>query len=467
MRRKTRMSNAKIQAPKGTADILPADAGKWHAVERIAREAAELYHFGEIRTPEFEHTELFHRGVGESSDIVSKETYTFEDRGKRSITLRPEGTAGVVRAMIEHNLLADQGARQKVYYLTSNFRYERPQSGRLRIHHQFGVEAFGVAEPEQDVECILLQMDFYRRCGVKDLALRINSLGDGESKQRYRDELVKFLSPKKAGLSEDSQRRLETNPLRILDSKDPRDIEACVGVPPASESLSEKSRNHFDRVQELLRLTPSPGTPGEGGGEGSASLPSNSTNDQNPHPALSRDTGRGSRAGLAFTVDGTLVRGFDYYTDTLWEVTAGGLGAQNAIGGGGRYDNLVEQLGGRPTPGVGFGSGLERLLIALEMQKVTLPTTAKPLVWLISLGDAARAHNLQLLQELRAAGLPADMDFAGRGAKGQFKLAEREKATWAIVVGDDEIAKGQVMLKNLAKREEAAVPRGEVIAKIL
>src|SRR5439155_10309479 len=213
---------SQIQAPKGTIDLLPDVTPKWQAVERIARDLAELYHFREIRTPIFEHSELFHRGVGETSDIVAKETYTFEDRGGRSITLRPEGTAGVVRAMIEHNLLADQGARAKVFYIGPNFRYENVQKGRVRQHHQFGVEAFGVAEPEQDVECILLQMDFYRRCGIKELELRINSLGDRESKEHYRDALVEFLKPNAAMLSEDSQRRLETNPLRILDSKDPR-----------------------------------------------------------------------------------------------------------------------------------------------------------------------------------------------------------------------------------------------------
>src|SRR5438105_5298344 len=242
---------AKINAPRGTYDILPADSWKWQAVERIAREVAELYHFAEIRTPAFEHTELFHRGVGETSDIVHKETYTFDDRGGRSITLRPEGTAGAVRALIEHGLIAQEGSRTKVYYFGPNFRYERPASGRLRQHHQFGVEALGIAEPEQDVECILLQMDFYRRCGVKDLALQVNSLGDRESKQRYRDALVAYLQPKAAQLSEDSKRRLTENPLRILDSKDPQDQEASKGTPPAAESLSEKSRAHFARVTEL------------------------------------------------------------------------------------------------------------------------------------------------------------------------------------------------------------------------
>jgi histidyl-tRNA synthetase len=410
--------SSKIQAPKGTVDMLPVQSGKWQAVERIARTVAELYDFAEIRTPVFEHSELFHRGVGETSDIVSKETYTFDDRGGRSITLRPEGTAGVVRAMIEHNVLADQGARAKVYYIGPNFRFERPQSGRLRQHHQFGAEAFGVAEPEQDVECILLQMDFYRRCGVKDLELKVNSLGDRESKQRYRDALVSFLRPDAAKLSEDSQRRLETNPLRILDSKDPRDQEACKNAPPAVESLSEKSRAHFDRVQQLL-----------------------------------------ASSSITFRVDPTLVRGFDYYTETLWEVVAGGLGAQNAIGGGGRYDNLVEQLGGKPTPGVGFGSGLERLLLALESQGVQLPSGRKPLAWIITQGDLAKPVTWQLLAELRSAGIVADMDLSGRSVKSQFKLADREQATWCIIVGDAEVQNQTVVLKNMKTGEQTTLPR--------
>jgi histidyl-tRNA synthetase len=417
-------TQAKITAPKGTVDILPAESWKWQAVERIARETAALYHFQEIRTPIFEHTELFHRGVGEGSDVVSKETYTFNDRGvpPTSITLRPEGTAGVVRAAIESGSLNDQGARLKVFYIGPNFRYERPQKGRLRQHHQFGAEAFGVPDADQDVECILLQMDFYRRCGVKELELQVNSLGDRESKAKYRDALVAYLLPKKQTLSEDSQRRLETNPLRILDSKDPRDQAACQGAPPAGESLSDKSRSHFERVQKLL-----------------------------------------SAAGVPFRVNPNLVRGFDYYTETLWEVTAGGLGAQNAIGGGGRYDNLVEQLGGRPTPGVGFGSGLERLLLALEAQGVALPKSSQKLAWLVAHGDAGRDHNWKLLAELRAVGVPADMDCTGRGVKGQFKLADREQAAFCVIVGDDELAKGLVMLKNLATGEQQAVPRAEIV----
>jgi histidyl-tRNA synthetase len=414
----------KINAPRGTADILPAESWEWQAVEAIARQVADLYHYSEIRTPIFESTELFHRGVGETTDIVGKETFTFTDRGGDSITLRPEGTAGVVRAMIENNLLAQEGSRQKVFYIGPNFRYERPQKGRLRQHHQFGVEAFGITEPDQDAECILLQLDFYQRCGLKDVSLQINSLGDAQSKTQYRDALVKFLQPKAAQLSEDSQRRLQTNPLRILDSKDPRDQAACQGAPPAVDYLSEKSLAHFQRVQELL--------------SGSAK----------------------------FQTNPNLVRGFDYYTETLWEVTTSGLGAQNAIGGGGRYDNLVETLGGRPTPGVGFGSGIERLLLALESQNVSLADPRRPLVWVAFHGSEAKTAAWGLLVDLRAAGITADMDLANRSMKAQFKQADRESAKWCLILGDDELKSNQVTAKNLTSGEQSSIARSEITAKM-
>jgi histidyl-tRNA synthetase len=419
---------AKINAPRGTVDILPAESWKWQAIERIAREVAELYHFAEIRTPIYEHTELFHRGVGETSDIVQKETFTFRPRPEsESITLRPEGTAGVVRAAIENGLIAQEGARAKVYYIGPNFRYERPQKGRFRIHHQFGAEAFGIPDPEQDAECILLQMDFYGRCGVKELELQINSLGDAESKSRYRNELVKFLRPKAHLLSEDSQRRLDENPLRILDSKDPRDQQACTGAPEPTSRLSEKSFKHFERVSKLVR----DGLPGGN-----------------------------------VVINPNLVRGFDYYTETLWEVIAGGLGAQNAIGGGGRYDSLVENLGGRPTPGVGFGSGLERLLLALEGQGVQLPSARKLIVWLVSDGEAAKEANWQLLRKLRTEGIAADMDPAGRSVKSQFKIADREGAGWVVKVADTELAAANVVLKDLKTGEQTQVPRAELIGRL-
>lgn len=416
----------RISAPRGTADILPGESWKWQAVEGIARDWAGRYHFQEIRTPIYEHTELFHRGVGQTTDIVQKETFTFRPRPEsESITLRPEGTAGVVRAAIEHGLIAQEGARVKVYYLGPNFRYERPQKGRLRQHHQFGVETFGIAEPDADVECILLQMDFYRACGVKDLELQVNSLGDSASKQHYRDRLREFLSPRAARLSEDSQRRLAENPLRILDSKDPRDVEATADVPPAIECLSDRSRQHFEAVQKLL-----------------------------------------TQSGVPFKVNPRLVRGFDYYTDTLWEVVAGGLGAQNALGGGGRYDNLVETLGGRATPGVGFGSGLERLLLALESQGVQLPRRDRPLVWLVAHGDAARALLWQIQQQLRAAGFPADMDYSGRSVKAQFKMADREKARWCVILGENELSAGTVVLKDLSSGEQTAIAKDHLVAHL-
>lgn len=415
----------KISAPKGTVDILPADSWKWQAVESIARTVAGLYHFSEIRTPIYESTQLFHRGTGETTDIVQRETFTFNDRGNESITLRPEGTPGVVRALIENSLLNDEGSRAKVFYIGPNFRYERPQKGRFRQHHQFGVEAFGVAGPEQDAECIQLQIDFYRRCGIKNLSLRLNTLGDAESKKRYRDTLVGFLTPRKERLSEDSQRRLDQNPLRILDSKDPRDVEARQGAPAPADSLSEASTKHFARVQELL-----------------------------------------SGAQVPFVVDSNLVRGLDYYTNTVWEVVAEGLGAQNSLGGGGRYDNLVETLGGRPTPGVGFGSGLERLLIALEAQGAQIPNPSRPLVWIVSQSDAAREANFSLLSELRAAGIACDADLTGRSFKSQFKMADREKAAWCIIVGDGELQAGTVTLKNFATQQQSTVPRAEIVQKL-
>jgi histidyl-tRNA synthetase len=413
---------SKIAAPKGFEDILPAESRKWQAIEAKARHLAELYHFHEIRTPIVEHSELFHRGVGETTDIVHKETFTFQDRGGESMTLRPEGTAGVVRAMVEHNLLAQEGSRAKVYYIAPNFRYERPQKGRLRQHHQFGAEAFGVPEADQDVECILLQMDFYTAAGIKDLSLQVNSLGDAESKKRYKNVILEKLTPVAENLSAESQRRLKENPLRILDSKDFNDQAICARLPAVTDCLSERSRRHFERVCMLLQ-----------------------------------------RFGIRFKIDNHLVRGFDYYTETIWEVTAPGLGAQNALGGGGRYDNLVEQLGGRPTPGVGFGSGLERLLIALEAQQSQFPIPSGRLNWLAYHGDAARHAQWDLLRQLRGAGFSADMDHFGRGLKAQFKLADRYDAARVIMIGDRELENETVTVKDLETGIETSIGRAEVI----
>jgi histidyl-tRNA synthetase len=426
-----------INAPKGTQDFLPDDTRKWQAVERIAREVAELYHFGEIRTPVFEHTELFHRGVGETTDIVSKETYTFADRDNRSMTLRPEGTAGVVRAVIENGLLNDEGARVKVYYIGPNFRYERPQKGRYRQHHQFGVEAFGVAAPEQDVECIVLQMNFYARLRLKGIRLHWNTLGDRESKAKYSQALKLHLAPKFDRLSEDSQRRFHTNPLRILDSKDPRDQEACSDAPDSLSFLSLDSDKHRRRVEALLETQV------------------NALNERRP-----------PEEQIVVLSDPNLVRGFDYYTGTVWEVTVPGLGAQNAIGGGGRYDNLVELLGGRPTPAVGFGSGLERLLMALQAQDAIIPIRAKPLIWLISLDDVAFDENLQLLSQLRLAGFAADMDLVRKKPKSQFRSADREGAAFCLLRGETERSENCYSLKDMRMQSQMSLPRHKIVESL-
>ncbi len=425
---------AKINAPRGTADILPSESWKWQAVEAIARHVAQIYHYSEIRTPIFESTELFHRGVGETSDVVHKETYTFKDRGDRSMTLRPEGTAGTVRAAIEHGLIAQEGSRAKVFYIGPNFRYERPASGRLRQHHQFGVEAFGIAAPEQDVECILLQLEFYKRCGLKlkDLRIRLNSLGDKESKQRLAEHIREALTPHKSALSEDSQRRLEENPLRILDSKEPQDHELIESVKLFTTGfLSPKSQAYQERVMSLLNGSP-----------------------------LLRE------ADTAAFFDSKLVRGFDYYTETLWEIGLPALGPQDALGGGGRYDNLVENLGGKPTPGVGFGSGIERLLLALEAQKISLPDPRPALVWIVYHGAEARDSAANLLAELRDAEITADMDLSDRSMKAQFKMADREAAKWCLILGDDELKSAQVTVKNLTTGDQSSVARGEITAKM-
>lgn len=417
---------SKLQAPKGTQDFLPDQTRRWQAVERVAREVAELYRFEEIRTPAFEDTALFHRGVGEATDIVQKETYSFETRGGDSLTLRPEGTAPVVRALLQAGLLDQQGAMAKVYYLsTPMFRYERPQAGRYRQHHQFGIEAFGVAEPEQDAECILLQRDFYTRVGLRDVTLDLNTLGDRESKAKYADALRAFFSKKLDQLSDDSKRRLETNPLRILDSKDPRDVAAREGAPVNADYLSDRSRAHFDRVRALL-----------------------------------------DAAEVPYTLNTNLVRGLDYYTDTLWEFVAGGLGAQAAVGGGGRYDNLVETLGGKSVPGVGFGQGMERLLLALEAQDVTLPDDRRRPVWVVGVvaqSDAAKDAAFTLLRELRGSGIVADGNFTGRSMKAQMKLANAANASHALILGDREIAEGVVSLKDLDAGDQRDVERGQVL----
>ncbi|MBC7325718.1 MAG: histidine--tRNA ligase, partial [Moorella sp. (in: Bacteria)] len=367
--------------PRGTEDILPGEVDRWYLLEATAREVSHLYGYREIRTPVFEHTELFDRGVGDTTDIVEKEMYTFTDRGGRSVTLRPEGTAPVVRAFLEHHLEAG-GLPVKLFYFGPMFRYGRPQAGRLRQFHQFGVEAFGSRDPAMDAEVIALAMDFYQRLGLQDLELHINSVGCPACRPGHRQELQEYLWPHFKELCATCQGRFERNPLRIFDCKSPVCQEIVAGAPTVAASLCPGCAAHFRRVQEYLR-----------------------------------------ELGLTFILDEHLVRGLDYYTNTAFEIMVRGIGAQSSIGGGGRYDGLVEALGGKPVPGIGFGLGLERVLLALEAQGRHLAPDRGVDVLVVTAGRGVDRVAVRLLARLRAGGLRADKDYLSRSLKAQMKYA--------------------------------------------
>ncbi|MBE3589242.1 MAG: histidine--tRNA ligase [Firmicutes bacterium] len=400
--------------PRGTADIVPPDTARWQWLESLARDVCRVYGYFEIRTPTFEHSELFHRGVGDTSDIVEKETYTFEDRGKRSLTLRPEGTASVVRAYLE-NGLHNRPQPVKLYYLSLPiFRYEKPQAGRLREHHQFGVEALGSDDPHLDAEVIALSLDFVRRAGLTQLDLRLNSIGCPACRPRYREVLVEYYRGHTGEMCADCRRRLERNPLRLLDCKTDRALAAA--APRSLDFLCEACRAHFDGLKAALE-----------------------------------------ELGIGYTVDPTLVRGLDYYTRTVFEFTHGALGAQNALFGGGRYDGLAETLGGPRVPGVGFGLGMERLLGALAGEG-RLPEAETGVTAFVIAADGARARALPLVQRLRAAGVAADMDFLDRSFRAQFKAAARYPAHFAVILGEAELAAGAAAVKDLERGVQETVP---------
>ncbi|KXK53133.1 MAG: histidyl-tRNA synthetase, partial [Chlorobi bacterium OLB5] len=334
-----------FRKPKGTKDILPKDIHKWHYVERVIREVTELFNFSEIRTPTFEYTDLFNRGVGSETDIVGKEMYTFTDKSGDSITLRPEGTAPVMRAFLENSLISE-APLHKLYYITNMFRYEKPQAGRYREHTQFGGEILGSGSYMTDVELILLAKEVYNRCGINNFKVKINSIGKSEERKNYIQQLKNYLSAYLNDLSDESKRRFETNALRILDSKDKNDRNITESAPKIIDTLGTESKERFDNViNELTKLN------------------------------------------VNYEIDFRLVRGLDYYTDTTFEFISQELGSQDAIGGGGRYDGLIEQLGGKPCPGVGFGSGIERILIVAEKNGFTFGEPAKPLIYFIALDD--------------------------------------------------------------------------------
>lgn len=413
-----------IPIPKGTKDMLPQDAYKWHYVESKAREVASLFGFREIRTPMFEHTELFTRGVGETTDIVTKEMYTFLDKGGRSMTLRPEGTAGVARAFIE-NGLAQQTLPMKAYYLASVFRYERPQNGRLREHHQFGVELYGSESPSADAEVIALADAFLRSVGLSSLTLNINSIGCRECRAKYNAALKEYIGANLAGMCAQCRDRFDRNPLRILDCKEEKCRVITAGAPKITDFLCEDCRAHFEGVQKQL-----------------------------------------SRQGIAFSVNPSIVRGLDYYTRTVFEFVSEDIGAQGTVCGGGRYNHLVEEVGGKPTPAVGFGLGLERLIMVLENTDALKAQPERTDVYLAALGDRAAEYVPVLAASLRAEGVKTEFDLMGRGLKAQMKYADKCGARFTVVIGDNELDRGAAALKDMASGESAECAFKDIAAKV-
>ena len=412
----------KLQKPKGTQDILPKDSGKWQYVEEFARNTFKKYNYAEIRTPLFEHYEVISRSVGDTTDIVTKEMYDFYDKGDRHITLRPEGTAPVVRSYVENKLFAPEVQKPvKLYYMGSMFRYERPQAGRLREFHQIGVECFGSNNPATDVETIAMAAQFFNEIGIQGVTLQLNSLGNAESRAAYRQALIDYLTPLKDSLSKDSQRRLEENPLRVLDSKEKEDKLAVENAPSILDYLDEESQTHFQAVRSMLEAL-----------------------------------------GIPYVINTNMVRGLDYYNHTIFEFTADVAGNELTICAGGRYDSLVAYFGGPETAGFGFGMGVERLLLVLEKQGVALPLEDSLDVYVAVLGDGANNKALEIVQALRKQGFTAERDYLNRKLKAQFKSADAFSAKTLITLGESEIESNQVTIKNNQTREELTVSLNQI-----
>lgn len=413
-----------IKAPKGTKDTMPKDSFKVQYIEREFAELCRRYGFGEVRTPMFESTELFNRGVGETTDIVQKEMYTFEDLGHRSITLKPEGTSPAVRAFIESRDYAEMQPT-KYYYNTPCFRYERPQAGRLREFHQFGVESFGTPDMMADAEVIALASDFLTKVGIEDIELRINSVGCRECRPVYRKALQDYLQPYYGELSETSKTRFESNPMRIIDSKDPHDQEIAQAAPDMLDYLCDDCRAAFKELKSNL-----------------------------------------DAMGIRYTIDHGIVRGLDYYTKTAFEFVTTGIGAQDTVCGGGRYDHLVEEIGGPSIPGVGFGLGKERLIILMEQKESLIEDNNAPDIAVSFIGDKARLYALGLVHELRQQGVAAIIDTLNRNLKGQMKYANKLKAGYSVVIGDDEIEHGVVTLKDMKSGEQKQINSKDITKEI-
>ena len=410
------------QAPRGTQDILPADRPYWRYVTEQMHQVAELFGFQQIDPPIFEETKLFVRGVGQGTDIVDKEMYSFEDKGGADLTLRPEFTAGVMRAYIEHGMhVLPQPV--KLYSIGPIFRYERPQAGRYRQHHQFNVESIGEMDPAVDLEVMSVAWTLLSRLGFKGLNFQLNSTGCPKCRPAYRRALVDYFQPHYESLNEVDRRRLSINPLRLLDSKEEAAQPLLGGAPHSINYLCEECALHLSTLRSYLDAV------------------------DMPH-----------------TVNFRLVRGLDYYTKTVFEIWAQGIGAQAALFGGGRYDGLVEELGGPPTPGIGFGMGIERVILSLKEQGITLPPLPAPRVQVSSLGEAARIPAIRLVNELRAAGIPALLAFGGRSLKSQLKGADKAGMAYTIILGDDELASGVVVVRDMSSSEQTPVAAGQVVA---
>lgn len=403
-----------INIPKGTKDVLPLESYKWHYIENTAREVAALFGAKEIRTPTFEHTELFLRGVGDTTDIVNKEMYTFNDKGNRSITLKPEGTAGVARAFIENGLYG--GAMPlKMYYITPVFRYERPQAGRLREHHQFGVEFYGSNSADIDAEVILTAYTLLTKLGL-DVSLNINSMGCKTCRAEYNSALKEYLGSKIDKMCPTCQERFNKNPLRILDCKEETCKELTKNAPKITDYLCGECKDHFDSLKKCL-----------------------------------------SAVGLKYTVNPYIVRGLDYYTKTVFEFVTTALGSQGTVCGGGRYDGLIEQIGGKPTPGVGFGMGLERVLMLIEAVNVNIPADNGVKVYFAAIGENASLRAFELANALRKKGISADTDHMSRSFKAQFKYADKINAEYVIAIGDNELETGVVKIKKMSDGTETEI----------
>ncbi len=405
-----------IKAITGTKDVLPSDVNKWLKLEEVVRRQFTSFNYKEIRTPIFEETSLFARGIGEETDIVSKEMYTFIDRGGTSITLKPEMTASVVRAFIEHSLGASVSLN-KLFYISPMFRQERPQAGRLRQFHQFGAEALGSESPLLDAEMIQLPYFIFKELGLKHISVKINSLGEPEGRDKYKNVLKEFLSDKVHLLSQDSKKRFETNILRIFDSKDEKDIAIIKDAQKLIDYLDDKSRENFELVKKVLEDT-----------------------------------------GIPYEVDPQLVRGLDYYTQTTFEIVSSKVGSQSALCGGGRYDFLVEELGGKPTPGVGFASGIERVLLALENENAIEIPGDNLDVYIIKIDDSANAYLHKIANSLRCRNLIVDFDYLTRSMKAQMREANKFNAGCVLFLGGDELSNGFVNLKNMKSGKQEMVP---------